>query len=105
MARGVSTENRTEEGVIRSDDHFHASSFLRSLDPLLTSFRYTREELTIAAVAVTAGLQTSRASIFQLPAALTVVAVGFWQGKVMRFASFVAKASRLSGVGPIPVGA
>ena len=56
MARGVSTENRTEEGVIRSDDHFHASSFLRSLDPLLTSFRYKQEELTIAAVLVTAGV-------------------------------------------------
>ena len=59
-ARGPSVEVKPGEGVIRSDDCFHASSSLWSVAVVPYGFHYTRSDLVIAGFAATVDLRTSR---------------------------------------------
>ena len=98
--------DKTEGEIIRSDDLYHASSFLWSISALSGGFGCSHADLAIAGVAATSKLQTGRlygtilsgASVVKLIAALIARAVGFWQGKLFGPVSFFAKAARFYGV-------
>ena len=77
LAHGASAGKKTGETTVRSHVHFHASSFLWSIDPIASGFQYAPPELALAGVMVSAKLQTIRcpemalleASVFKFLAA------------------------------------
>ena len=95
-----------EGGNVRSRDHFHASPFLWSLDPIPFSCNYATAVPAVAGTIVAAELRAGGAygivllelSIFKPLAALNRGAVGFRRGEVFALVRSIPKTAKFRGV-------